>query len=316
MTQTETSFSGSDCCAPAQSTREQVPRKLRSKPGEAGIALNLRDLPGGWFTMGADDGPYPQDGEGPQRQVSIDPFSISATAVSNEEFSQFVADTGYRTVAEELGWSFVFHLNLPDRLQQRQRVQHAPWWCRVEGACWSSPGGESPTITNRPKHPVVHMALRDALAFCQWADCHLPTEAEWEFAARGGLDSEPFPWGLELEPAGVEMSNVWKGKFPDQTTRSDGQVGTVPVTDFPPNGFGLHNTTGNVWEWTADRFTHLHSPRTARNPTGPLNGERYVAKGGSYLCHASYCARYRTSSRQALDPGTVADNIGFRVARS
>lgn len=313
MTQTDANPLDSGCCAPTQSARASVPPKYCVKLGRAEIKFNLCNLPGGWFTMGANDGPYPQDGEGPQRQVFVDPFSISATAVSSEEFGQFVADTDYRTMAEELGWSFVFHMNLPDRLQSLQRAQHAPWWCRVKDAFWPSPEGGGSTITDRTDHPVVHIALRDALAFCQWANCRLPTEAEWEFAARGGLNSQPFPWGPDFEPGGFEMSNVWKGIFPDQSARSDGWAGTVPVTSFPPNGFGLHNMTGNVWEWTADRFTHLHSPRAVKNPVGPLNGERYVAKGGSYLCHASYCKRYRTSSRQALEPLTVADNIGFRV---
>ncbi|MGI9355242.1 MAG: formylglycine-generating enzyme family protein [Rhizobiaceae bacterium] len=304
------------CCTPAHSPNESTASQNDGKISQVDIDLNLRDLLGGWFTMGADDGPYSQDGEGPQRQVFVDPFSISATAVSNEQFGRFVSETGYRTVAEELGWSFVFHLKLSDQSPPLQRVQYAPWWCRVEGACWTSPEGECSTVNDRLEHPVVHIALRDANAFNQWANCRLPTEAEWEFAARGGLDRQPFPWGSLLEPDGVEMSNVWKGAFPDHNTRLDGRVGTVPVTHFPASRFGLYNITGNVWEWTADRFTRLHSPRGVRNPKGPLNGDKYVAKGGSYLCHASYCARYRTSSRQALNPSTVADNIGFRVVGS
>ena len=165
-------------------------------------------------------------------------------------------------------------------------------------------------------HPVTHISFEDALAYCAWSGCRLPTEAEWEFAARGGLDAQPYPWGAELKPFGQHRANIWQGDFPDHNTCEDGHLGTAPVTTYQPNEFGFYNMTGNVWEWTMDRFTNLHSPRTVRNPVGPLNGKARVGKGGSYLCHASYCYRYRTSSRQALLPDTVAGNIGFRVAAS
>jgi hypothetical protein len=161
---------------------------------------------------------------------------------------------------------------------------------------------------------VTHIARQDALAFCQWSGARLPTEAEWEYASRGGLAHQPFPWGIELEPDGVHRCNVWQGNFPTYNSLADGYDSTAPVTAYKPNGLGFYNMTGNVWEWMADRFTTLHPPRHTCNPKGPLNGSAFVAKGGSYLCHASYCARYRTSSRQSLSADTTTGNLGFRVA--
>lgn len=263
--------------------------------------------------MGAEDGPHPEDGEGPIRNVWLSPFSISATQVTNREYSAFVQATGYRTLAERAGWSFVFHLLLPAALRSAPRAAHAPWWHAIEGAHWSAPEGPGSTANDRPDHPVVHVALEDALAFCRWSGTRLPTEAEWEYAARGGVESQPFPWGAELEPGGIHFANVWQGDFPNENTADDGYVGPAPVGSYPANGFGLYDTIGNVWEWTSDRFANVHSPRDVRNPTGPLNGGHFSAKGGSYLCHASYCARYRNSSRQALAPDTTTGNIGFRV---
>jgi formylglycine-generating enzyme required for sulfatase activity len=272
-------------------------------------------LGAGTFTMGADDGPHPQDGEGPSRQVTLDTFSIAPLTVTNAQFRQFVHETGYKTVAEHAGKSFVFDMLLPDEARERAPALQAPWWCEIAGACWHLPeGSHGKSITTRADHPVVHIALPDAQAYCDWAGLCLPTEAQWEYAARGGLDAQPFPWGDALEPDGNHRSNVWQGTFPHTNSAQDGFVGTAPAQSYTPNGFGLYAMTGNVWEWSRDRFTALHSPRPQTNPRGPLNGNRAVAKGGSYLCHASYCHRYRTSSRQALDPFTTAGNLGFRVA--
>lgn len=270
-------------------------------------------LEGGWFAMGADDGPHREDGEGPVRQVYVDPFCIGTKAVSNREYAQFVAETGYQTVAEQQGWSFVFHLLVPEHGEPVAAALPTPWWRKVPHANWASPGGPGTEAQAGADLPAVHIALQDALAFCAWAHCRLPTEAEWEFAARGGLSGNRYPWGNTEAPNGTPMTNVWRGRFPDRPEAGPAFRGPCEVGAFPPNGYGLYNMVGNVWEWTSDRFTHLHGPQSVRNPIGPLNGARFVAKGGSYLCHPSYCDRYRTSSRQGLAPDTTAGHIGFRV---
>ena len=283
-------------------------------PGVSRSFSQMTSLPGGWFQMGADDGPHPEDGEGPARDVFVDPFALSATAVTCADYSGFVDSTGYRTLAERIGSSFVFH-SFCDPDASHSAPAQAPWWRQVPGACWHTPDGPGRSAENRADHPVTHIALEDAIAYCRWSNTRLPTEAEWEFAARGNLVGQPFPWGDLLEQDGTHHSNVWQGDFPNLNSAEDGYAGTAPVTAYRPNGLGFFNMTGNVWEWVSDRFTTLHSARPVRNPKGPLNGTSYVAKGGSYLCHASYCARYRTSSRQSLAPDTSTGNLGFRVAR-
>ena len=264
--------------------------------------------------MGANDGPHPEDGEGPSRSVTLDAFSIAPLTVTNAQFQEFVRQTMYKTVAEEHGTSFVFNMLLPDGAVKNISAIQASWWIEVSNACWNLPEGpQGDGVKHRSNHPVVHIALRDAIAYSDWAGVGLPSEAQWEYAARGGLEGKPFPWGDTLEADAQHQSNVWQGTFPHTNTADDGFVGTAPSKCYAPNGFDLYTMTGNVWEWTLDRFTALHSPRPQINPKGPLNGNRAVAKGGSYLCHASYCHRYRTSSRQALDPFTTAGNLGFRV---
>nr|WP_246331096.1 formylglycine-generating enzyme family protein [Saccharopolyspora hordei] len=259
-------------------------------------------LDGGSFLMGSEDAlAYPEDGEGPVREVRVEPFWISRTAVSNAEFAEFVEATGYRTEAERWGWSFVFAGLLPDDFPPTRGVAAAPWWRQVMGADWRHPEGPQSDVDDRPDHPVVHVSWTDAQAYCTWAGLRLPTEAEWEYAARGGLSGCAFPWGDELEPGGEHRMNVWQGVFPRHNEQSDGWYGTCPVTEFEPNGYGLHNTTGNVWEWSADPF-------------GPGDPRRSV-RGGSYLCHESYCRRYRVSARQGLTPDTSTGNTGFRCAR-
>lgn len=301
------------CCVPQTSGKTSIREKPPALRQYGTIQADLINLDGGWFQMGANDGPHPQDGEGPSRKVFVDGFSLAATTVTIGEFREFVKSTGYKTLAERLGYSFVFSafLNSPEK---HPPSEQAPWWRQVSGACWYSPYGTQNKSGGIADHPVTHVSFEDALAFCKWSQTRLPSEAEWEFAARGGLEAQPYPWGDALAPGGQYRANVWQGQFPDHNTGDDGYAGTAPVSTYPPNGFGFYNMTGNVWEWTMDRFTNLHSPRPVRNPIGPLNGNARVGKGGSYLCHSSYCFRYRTSSRQALLPDTVAGNIGFRVA--
>jgi formylglycine-generating enzyme required for sulfatase activity len=272
-------------------------------------------LPGGPVRIGSDDRfAYPEDGETP-REVSVSPFAIDPCAVSNAAFARFVAATGHVTEAERFGWSFVFGGLLPDDFAPTRAVAAAPWWRQVYEADWRHPEGPGSDIDGRTDHPVVHVSVNDALSYCAWAGTRLPSEAEWEFAARGGLAGQAFPWGDEREPDGQHRMNVWQGSFPNGNTVDDGFAGTCPVDAFPPNGYGLHNATGNVWEWTADWFDTTYRERDRpRDPVGPPSGTHRVQKGGSYLCHASYCRRYRVAARQGSEPDSSAGNLGFRCA--
>lgn len=301
------------CCLPSPTASVHTQAISGIKCDTNATPSELIPLDGGWFRMGAEDGPHPEDGEGPERDVFVDSFSLAPTTVSIKEFAQFVEATGYLSRAEQLGTSFVFYA-FTEQNKAYPAVAQATWWRQVPGACWHAPDGPHSDVSERENHPVTHIALQDASAYCQWSGTRLPSEAEWEFAARGGLEAKPYPWGEELLPGGQHRSNLWQGHFPDINTGDDGHLGTAEVSAYPANPYGFYNMTGNVWEWTSDRFTTLHTPRPTRNPIGPLNGKARVAKGGSYLCHASYCARYRTSSRQALSPDTTTGNLGFRVA--
>ncbi|MGP4005097.1 formylglycine-generating enzyme family protein [Streptomyces sp. 4N124] len=260
-------------------------------------------VPAGAFLMGSQDAlAYPADGEGPVRTVHVEAFWMDARTVSNAQFARFAVETGYRTSAERIGWSFVFAGLLPDDFPPTRGVVGAPWWRQVEGADWRRPEGPHSTWENRPDHPVIHVDWDDARAYCAWAGKRLPTEAEWERAARGGLHGKVFPWGDELEPGGRPRMNVWQGDFPHRHPTADGWYGTCPVDAYEPGGFGLYNATGNVWEWCEDPFSLTHQE------------QRRVAKGGSYLCHASYCRRYRVAARQGLSPDSATGNVGFRCA--
>jgi sulfatase modifying factor 1 len=258
---------------------------------------------------------YREDGEGPVHEVLLRPFAIDCYAVSNDRFAAFVDATGYLTDAERWGWSFVFAGLLPDDFPPTRSVAAAPWWRQVEGAQWRRPEGPHSDLSDRGGHPVVQVSHNDSVTYCDWAGVRLPTEAEWEYAARGGLEGCAFPWGDELEPGGEHQMNVWQGEFPARNSAEDGFLGTAPVDSFAANGYGLHNTTGNVWEWTADWFaTGSYEISPPEDPSGPPSGERRVTRGGSYICHASYCRRYRVSARSSNVPDDATGNIGFRVA--
>lgn len=284
--------------------------------------------------MGSDDAlAYPEDGEGPVRRVHVEPFELGRHAVTNAQFELFVQATGYVTDAERFGASFVFSGLLAEGFPPTRAVAAAPWWREVPGAHWRHPQGPSSSVFGAASasgtcdrsalpepstspdlrdHPVVHVSWNDAAAYCAWSGLSLPTEAQWEFAARGGLARQPFPWGGELLPGGRHRMNVWNGSFPDRNSLADGYLGTCPVGAFEPNGFGLHNMTGNVWEWTIDPFDRADGGRPGESP-----GEAPRAlRGGSYLCHASYCRRYRVSARMANTPESSTGNIGFRCARA
>jgi formylglycine-generating enzyme required for sulfatase activity len=273
---------------------------------------------GGAFLMGSEEADgFPADGEGPVREVELRPFWIDPVAVSNERFAEFVTAAGYVTEAERYGWSFVFGGLLPDDFPPTQGVVQAPWWRQVHGASWKAPEGPQSSVEDRLGHPVVHVSWRDAAAFCEWAGLRLPTEAEWECAARGGLEQKRFPWGDEREPDGEQRMNIWQGTFPSENTLDDGYLGTAPVDSFKPNAFGLHNTSGNVWEWCADWFDSSYpgsGPRS--NPSGPEAGEAKVIRGGSYLCHDSNSNRYRVGARSSNTADSTTGNMGFRCART
>lgn len=278
----------------------------------------MRALPGGEFWMGTDDAVgFPGDGEGPVRATRIDPFYLSAQAVTNEEFAAFITATGYITEAERFGWSYVFARFLPAALRRgAPRPDSAPWWCGVEGASWRQPEGPGSSLDRRGGHPVVHVSWNDAAAYCCWAGLRLPSEAEWEYAARGGLHQARYPWGDELTPDGKHRCNIWQGRFPTHNNAEDGYAGTAPVDAFPPNGYGLYNMAGNVWEWCADWWTTRHDTSTMLiNPTGPDTGNSKLMRGGSYLCHHSYCNRYRVAARTHNTADSSGGNTGFRTAR-
>nr|WP_246079198.1 formylglycine-generating enzyme family protein [Paenibacillus piri] len=287
-----------------------------SPPSVSYAADRMIYLAGGEFLMGTDDREgFPQDGEGPVRAVTVSPFYIDPYTVSNADFREFVMATGYKTEAEAFGWSFVFHLFISPETAARVKhvVQGSPWWWNVEGADWAHPEGPDSSIEERLDHPVIHISWNDANAYCRWAGKRLPTEAEWEFAARGGLVQKRYPWGDLLKPGTDHLCNIWQGKFPEKNNSSDGYAGTAPVHSFPPNGFGLYNMSGNVWEWCADWFSptwHQTAPRF--NPKGPGQGQARVMRGGSYLCHKSYCNRYRVAARSSNTPDSSSGNMGFR----
>jgi len=277
-------------------------------------------LDGGPFLMGSESAAsFPADGEGPVREVTVAPFYLDRHAVTKDQFREFVRMTGYVTEAERFGWSFVFIGQIAPEERGRRisgQVHGADWWSRVEGAHWTNPEGPGSAIAERLDHPVTHVSWNDAAAYSQWAGKRLPTEAEWEFAARGGLRQKQYPWGDELTPDGHHLCNIWQGEFPVINTAEDGYAFTAPVDAYQPNGFGFHNMSGNVWEWCGDWFDpSFHIFATRVNPAGPANGVQKVNRGGSFLCHASYCNRYRVAARTANTPDSSASHLGFRCAR-
>ena len=298
----------------------------------------MRWLPGGTFRMGAERA-YPE--EAPVHKVTIGGFWIDEYAVTNRDFAAFVATTGYRTVAERPLNPADYPGAAPQMLKPGSLVFHKTrgpvdlrdirnWWTWKAGAYWRHPEGKGTSVAGRLDHPVVQVAFEDAQAYAHWAGKTLPTEAEWEFAARGGLDGAEFVWGTELTPDGCQMANTWQGEFPWQNLCADGFQGTSPVGAFPPNGYGLFDMAGNVWEWTTDWFRARHQseisspccvPANSRDrpveascdPAQPkLRIPRKVVKGGSFLCAPNYCRRYRPAARHAQMIDSGMSHIGFR----
>lgn len=293
-------------------------------------------IPAGTFRMGSDVH-YPE--EAPAHPVRLDGFWIDRYPVTTVDFGRFVAATGYVTVAERTPDAADYPGIDPTALVPGSLVFRQPahrvslhdiraWWEYVPGACWNRPEGQGSSVKGRELHPAVHLAYEDALAFATWAGKSLPTEAEWEFAARGGIEGAEYAWGDEFAPGGRLMANTWQGEFPWQNLLTDGYGGTSPVGAFPPNGYGLHDMTGNVWEWTSDFFAPRHAAAAVkpccvpRNPRvtaqaavdggGTARIPQRVVKGGSHLCAPNYCFRYRPAARQGQAMDTSACHIGFR----
>jgi formylglycine-generating enzyme required for sulfatase activity len=296
-------------------------------------------VPGGWFWMGSDE-PMGMDKEpnsAPVHRVFVDGFWMDATEVTNAQFRTFVEATGYRTVAERMPDREILDNALPEYRHIKgpfslvfcppescppgQECNCNLWWKPVAGADWKHPGGPGTSIEGKDNYPVVHICYADALAYAEWAGKRLPTEAEWERAARGGLDRKRYYWGDELRPGGKWMANTWQGKFPCENTAADGHAGLAPVASYPPNAYGLYDMAGNAWEWTSDYYRpsfEVKDGEELRNPTGPAPDPRIttdlmrVLRGGSYLCADVYCARYRAGGRQPGDVSTGQSHTGFR----
>jgi formylglycine-generating enzyme required for sulfatase activity len=306
-------------------TYSGVPKPPANETEPAGMVW----VAGGTFLMGSNLH-YPE--EQPPRYATVSGFWIDRTEVTNAQFAAFIAATGYKTVAERgldkkdypdlppealVPGSMVFHE--PPK-NARIRMDVTEWWRYVPGADWRHPDGPGSSIEGKDNHPVVHIAYSDAEAYAKWLGRSLPTEAEWEYAARGGLNGKEFAWGDEQSPQGQWMANSWQGFFPFDDDKSDGYHGTAPVGCFPPNGYGLYDMIGNVWEWATDWYQPGHKFADGEvDPKGPetmsktVGGPIHVIKGGSWLCSANFCARYRPAARQPQEADLGASHIGFRT---
>lgn len=309
---------GCACGAPARSQfgAGEDPAASPVLPTSGSHLVAQAQLPSGQFTMGDSSGDENRgDGETPRHRVELTGFSIDVTPVTNDDFARFVADTGYQTEAEVWGFSAVFHLAVaaPDE-NVMGTPAGTPWWHGVQGADWVHPGGRDTNIDALGDHPVVHVSWNDAVAYCAWAGRRLPTEAEWEYAARGGLTDAKYPWGDQEVDEGGWRANIFQGEFPRHNTGEDGWLTTAPVRSFEPNGYGLWQPVGNVWEWCADFFDpRFYASSPVHDPRGPAAGSARVLRGGSYLCHLSYCNRYRNSARSSNTPDSSMGNAGFRT---
>ncbi|MEO0401014.1 MAG: formylglycine-generating enzyme family protein [Pseudomonadota bacterium] len=280
--------------------------------GEPAGAAERVDIPGGSGLIGTDMPVLPVDGEAPLRRAKIKPFQMDVTTVTNARFAAFVEATGYVTEAERIGDSFVFLNFLPEDAPPSQAVAGAPWWRVIKGASWRDVHGPG-SAGWHPDHPAVHITWNDARAFAKWAGGRLPTEAEWEHAARGGLGDVPFPWG-EQTPNDLDHfpCNIWQGQFPHTDLGLDGYAGTAPAQSFAPNGYGLFNMVGNVWEWTAQPFKVKSLKRSVQAAHAGKVGFK-LNKGGSFLCHVSYCFRYRIAARSGTSADSSTAHQGFRL---
>jgi formylglycine-generating enzyme len=298
-------------CCPASGPKG--PASKSAPPTGGQYPGGMVDIPGGTALIGTDTPEIPIDSESPLRRVKLKPFCMATTAVTNAEFADFIAATGYETEAERFGWSFVFWMQVPENVGPTEGVAEAQWWRRVDGATWAAPNGPETEDACHPDHPVVQVSWNDARAYAEWVGGRLPSEAEWEHAARGGLGDVRFPWG-QAEPDDTETlpCNIWQGRFPDVNTAADGYVTTAPARAFRPNGYGLFNMAGNVWEWTGAPYKLRSMRREARAHMAARKGFKLL-KGGSFLCHRSYCYRYRIAARIGNSPDSSTTHQGFRV---
>jgi len=282
---------------------------------------NMVTIKGGTFYMGTDNPLINTDGEGPRRLVTVSSFKIDRYEVTNNDYFKFVTSTNYKTESELFGWSFVFESAVPVNIKKHitQAVLGAEWWLPVNGSYWKEPEGPGTDVfhTNRGNYPVVQISWTDASEYCKWKGVRLPTEAEWEYAAKGkdNNNTNLFPWGNKLAPKSKFKANIFQGTFPGRNTKEDGYEFLAPVDAFgSQNDYGLYNMIGNAWEWVEDWFTVNHNLDDNINPKGPPIGRDKVKKGGSFLCHRSFCYRYRNNARYATTPDSATLNSGFRCA--
>jgi sulfatase modifying factor 1 len=294
-----------NCCSPARNKIYSNNILDSSKKNQKIHLKGMIRIPRGTWEIGSEDEDiYIEDSEGPIRTLNHKKFLIDEACISNIEFDKFISDTGYVTEAEIIGWSFVFYAQVHPNAADNSRtlgLGAPPWWLAVDGASWRAPDGPGSDWNNLTDHPAVHISWNDAMSYCNWSGKRLPSELEWEIAARGGLVQARYPWGDELTPNGEHQCNIWQGDFPKINTKEDGFLSTAPVKSFKSNGYGLYNMTGNVWEWCGGKWTvedELKKPM----------------RGGAYLCHRSYCNRYRVSARTNNTPDASSSHLGFRCA--
>jgi sulfatase modifying factor 1 len=337
----------------AVSTVPTSPKWTSAKPPSGQKApQGMVWIPGGEFAMGTDDprgmpngGPDPMVDARPIHRVAVDGFWIDRTEVTNDQFAAFVRATDYKTVAERVPTASDFPNVPPEKIPRENLVagsvvftppdqpvplnNHYNWWTYVKGASWRHPQGPDSNIDGRGDYPVVQVAFEDAEEYAKWAGKRLPTEAEWERAARGGLEGKPYSWGDELKPEGKWMANIWQGRFPVGDSGEDGFVGIAPIAKFPPNGYGLHDMAGNVWEWCSDWYRSdtyawlAKAGRVSLNPKGPTSGfdpsepdqPKRVHRGGSFLCTDQYCTRYMIGTRGKGEVSSASNHLGFRCVK-
>jgi len=303
------------CCTPRGEGNTNVSSTVPDNT-QYTTSFDVCDIPGGLALVGTNRPFISLDEESPVREQSIKPFRMMRTTVTTAMFAAFVEETQYKTEAERIGWSYVFYDQLPENFEETQAPVNSQWWRKVYGAYWNQLAGPTVDYEMPDDHPVVHVSWNDAKAFAEWAGGRLPTEAEWEHAARGGQGDVPFPWG-EREPNDHDFHpcNIWQGNFPVSNECADGYAATAPAQSFNPNGYGLYNMCGNVWEWTSGRLKI-----TGRSKESKLHAKHYkgtkLLKGGSYLCHTSYCFRYRIAARTGNTPDSTTTHQGFRLVFS
>ncbi|PHQ81897.1 MAG: sulfatase [Coxiella sp. (in: Bacteria)] len=323
-----------------------LPKRFQSSSMQQQPGQPMVKIPGGIFMMGGDNNQAKKD-ELPKHKVQIKSFWLDKTEVTNKQFSEFIKATGYKTTAERKPDWNKLKKNLPPNTPKPGKdvlvpsslvftppnhkaslINHHKWWEWKKGADWRHPNGPNSNITGKENHPVVHVSWLDAAAYCNWRGVRLPTEAEWEWSARGGLKNKLYPWGNEAIDQGTIKANTWQGSFPHKNTLRDKHYYTAAVKSFKPNGYGLYDMSGNVWEWVSDLYHaryyyELTKKNAVNNPTGPRvsydprdpNIKKNVTRGGSYLCNEKYCTGYRVSARMKSSPDTSMQHTGFRCAK-